>query len=174
MAEDLMRYDLLAQHALRGVVRLALKRVEREGLPGEHHFFIAFGTKEPGVRMSDRLREKYKDEMTIVVQHQFSNLHIYDDRFDIQLFFDGIPEELTIPFAAVKGFFDPSVQFGLQFEVAENDSTLLAGNESVAENAPDEPAEKAEAKEDDDAAPSKPDASNDDSKVVSLDTFRKK
>ena len=173
MAEDLMRYDLLAQHALRGVVRLALKRVEREGLPGEHHFFIAFGTTEPGVRMSDRLREKYKDEMTIVVQHQFSNLRIYDDRFEIQLFFDGIPEQLTIPFAAIKGFFDPSVQFGLQFEVAENDSELLAGNESADEDSPVAQADETK-NEDDDAAPSQPDASNDDSKVVSLDTFRKK
>ncbi len=171
MAEDLMRYDLLAQHALRGVVRLALKRVEREGLPGEHHFFIAFGTREPGVEISDRLREKYKEEMTIVVQHQFSGLRVLDDRFSIQLFFDGIPEELGIPFAAVKGFFDPSVQFGLQFEVAENDSALTASNESEA-GPPKEEAPEATGDTDDSNTP--PDASNDDSKVVSLDTFRKK
>ncbi len=171
MAEDLMRYDLLAQHALRGVVRLALKRVEREGLPGEHHFFIAFGTQEPDVGISDRLAKKYAEEMTIVVQHQFSGLKVLDDRFEIQLFFDGIPEKLSVPFAAIKGFFDPSVQFGLQFEVAENDSAVKADNESG------DPAEgEHEAAPDNDAGEdAKPiDASNDDSKVVSLDTFRKK
>ena len=115
MSEDLMRYDVLAQHALRGVVRLALLRVERDGLPGEHHFFIAFDTRFEGVQMSDRLLQRYKDEMTIVIQHQYWNLRITEEHFEIELSFDNIPEKLSIPFAAIKGFFDPSVQFGLQF-----------------------------------------------------------
>ena len=115
MSEDLMRYDVLAQHALRGVVRLALKRVEREGLPGEHHFFIAFDTRYEGVQMSDRLLERYKDEMTIVVQHQFWNLRIGDDHFEIELSFDNIPEKLSIPFAAIKGFFDLIGCFSVSF-----------------------------------------------------------
>ena len=176
MADDLMRYDLLAQHALRGVVRLALKRVEREGLPGEHHFFIAFGTREPGVEISDRLRDKYKEEMTIVVQHQYSGLKVMDDRFAIQLFFDGVSEDLGIPFAAIKGFFDPSVQFGLQFEVAENDSALSAGNQSESGEPDGEPVEiqRVEETDGEEEEPVALDASNDDSKVVSLDTFRKK
>ena len=119
MAEDQMRYDLLAQDALRSVVRLALKRVEKEGLPGEHHFFIAVSTTHPGVRISDRLRKKYETEMTVVLQHQFWNLQVFDHFFEVELSFDNTLEQLVIPFDAVKGFFDPYVQFGLQFEVRE-------------------------------------------------------
>ncbi len=183
ISEDLMRYDLLAQHALRGVVRLALLRVEREGLPGEHHFFIAFNTKHPGVQMSDRLLAKYKNEMTIVIQHQFWNLRTTEEHFEIELSFDNIPEKLSIPFAAIKGFFDPSVQFGLQFETAEPDVTNLA-NDAIADG--DAPKDEAETKklESKNTAKAKKksgpsdaaaaDASNDDSKVVSLDAFRKK
>ncbi|WP_342641588.1 SspB family protein [Rhodoligotrophos ferricapiens] len=117
MAEDLMRYDLMAQDALRGVVKAALKRAARTGLPGDHHFFIAFDTKHPGVKISERLRKKYPEDMTIVLQHQFWSLEVYDDRFEVDLSFDNIPERLSIPLTAIKGFFDPSVQFGLQFEV---------------------------------------------------------
>lgn len=119
MAEDLMRYDLLAQEALRGVVRAALERVVREGLPGNHHFFISFSTLHPGVEISDRLHKKYEHEMTIVLQHQFWNLQVEADRFSVDLSFNDIPEELVIPFDAVKGFFDPAVQFGLQFETRD-------------------------------------------------------
>jgi hypothetical protein len=180
MSEDLMRYDILAQHAMRGVVRLALKRVERDGLPGEHHFFIAFNTRFEGVRMSDRLHQRYKDEMTIVIQHQFWNLRTYEDHFEIELSFDNIPEKLSIPFAAINGFFDPSVQFGLQFESTEVQD--FTPNEAQAEAA--EPAAKSKPaktdkkkttrKKEEPAEGAAPDASNDDSKVVSLDAFRKK
>ena len=116
MPEDLMRYDLLAQQALRGVVREALRIAEDSGLPGEHHFYIAFNTKFPGVEISERLAQRYPREMTIVLQHQFWNLKVHDTYFEAELSFDNIPEKLVIPFDAVKGFLDPAVQFGLQFE----------------------------------------------------------
>ena len=124
MPEDLMRYDILAQQALRGVVRAALKSVERSGLPGEHHFYIAFDTSHPGTKVSDRLKRKYPEEMTIVLQHQFWGLDVGDDGFRVELSFDNIPEKMEIPFAAVKGFFDPHVQFGLQFEMDEANQNL--------------------------------------------------
>ncbi|MCC6946585.1 MAG: Stringent starvation protein B [Bradyrhizobiaceae bacterium] len=119
MPVDLIRYDLLAQDALRGVVKKVLADVAARGLPGEHHFFITFNTRADGVSISDRLREKYPEEMTIVLQHQFWDLIVHDDRFDVGVSFNGIPERLSVPYAAIKGFFDPSVQFGLQFELAE-------------------------------------------------------
>ncbi|MGB5093380.1 MAG: ClpXP protease specificity-enhancing factor SspB [Parvibaculum sp.] len=119
MAEDLMHYDRLAQDALRGVIRRALKVARDEGLPGEHHFYISFRTRAPGVEISERLRSQYPDEMTIVLQHQFWNLDVREDGFSVDLTFNKIPEKLVIPYSAVQGFFDPSVQFGLQFEVDE-------------------------------------------------------
>jgi hypothetical protein len=169
-----MRYDLLAQHALRSVVRLALLRVVREGvLPGEHHFFISFDTGFEGASVSDRIKAKYPDDMTIVLQHQFWNLHVFDKYFEVELSFDNIPEKLVIPFAAVKGFFDPTVQFGLQFEPGvfeevDNEAPASATDTSgIQDNGSTSAAEN-----DDSATPAK--ASNDDSTVVSLDKFRKK
>ena len=106
MADDLIRYDVLVQDALRGVVRKVLREVADSDLPGEHHFYIAFDTTAPGVRMSSRLRQ----------QHQFWDLSVTDHAFEVGLSFGGVPERLLIPFAAIKGFFDPSVQFGLQFD----------------------------------------------------------
>jgi hypothetical protein len=116
MPEDLMRYDLLAQNALKGVVKEALRIAERQGLPGEHHFYIAFNTRHPGVELSEKIAQRYPREMTIVLQHQYWNLHVHEDRFEVELSFDHVPERLLIPFDAVKGFLDPAVQFGLQFE----------------------------------------------------------
>lgn len=113
---DQIRYDLLTQQALRGVVRNVLTETAKKGLPGDHHFYISFDTKAPGVRMSDRLRAQYPDEMTIILQHQFWDLKVNEDDFEVGLSFGGIPERLTVPFEAINGFFDPSVQFGLQFE----------------------------------------------------------
>lgn len=118
MSVDHIRYDLLAQDALRGVVKQVLADVAARGLPGEHHFYVTFDTRADGVKISDRLHEKFPEELTIVLQHQFWDLIVHDDRFDVGLSFNGIPERLTVPFAAIKGFFDPSVQFGLQFELA--------------------------------------------------------
>jgi len=116
MPQDLMRYDLMAQKALRGVVRLALERIAQSGLPGDHHFYISFDTQAPGVKMSDRLRQEYTEEMTIVLQHQYWGLEIGDDIFQVELSFNDRPEKIVIPYVSIKGFFDPSVQFGLQFQ----------------------------------------------------------
>ena len=188
MAEDLMRYDLLAQDALRSVVRLALLRVRENGLPGDHHFFIAVSINHPGVTVSDRLRKKYDDEMTIVLQHQYWNLEVYEKFFEVELSFDNVPEKLIIPYAAVKGFFDPSVQFGLQFEVAGEESTLEDEVENQADSTEDKGADEdtedtqdeivSDANQADATAempePTPDKASNDDSTVVSLDSFRKK
>ena len=116
MAVDHIRYDLLAQEALRGVVRTVLLDAAKSGLPGEHHFYISFDTRADGVRLSPRMLAQYPEEMTVVLQHQFWDLVVTDDGFEVGLSFGGVPERLAIPFAAIKGFFDPSVQFGLQFE----------------------------------------------------------
>ncbi len=114
MTQDHFNYDQLMLDAHRGVVREVLLRVEQTGLPGEHHFFIIFSTQHKGTRISDRLRAQYPSEMTIVLQHQYSNLNVLDSHFEIQLSFNRIPELLVIPFAAITGFVDPSVPFGLQ------------------------------------------------------------
>ena len=124
MPVDLIRYDLLTQDALRGVLRKVLTDVAARGLPGDHHFFISFDTRADGVKMSDRLRAKYPEELTIVLQHQFWDLTVGEENFDVGVSFNGIPERLTVPFAAIKGFFDPSVQFGLQFELATEAKSL--------------------------------------------------
>jgi len=131
---DLIRYDLLAQDALRGVVKKVLSDVAKNGLPGEHHFFIAFNTKADGVKISNRLKSKYPEEITIVLQHQFWDLIVSDRNFEVGLSFNGIPEKLVVPFEAIKGFFDPSVQFGLQFETITEAQALpgAAANEAEA------------------------------------------
>jgi uncharacterized protein len=116
MAIDHIRYDILTQEALRGVVQRVLADVAKNGLPGEHHFYVSFETRAEGVRVSPRMLAQYPEEMTIVLQHQFWDLAVTDAGFEVGLSFGGIPERLVVPFAAVKGFFDPSVQFGLQFE----------------------------------------------------------
>jgi len=113
---DHIRYDLLTQQALRGVVRSVLSDAAKKGLPGDHHFFISFNTEAAGVRMPERLRAQYPQEMTIILQHQFWDLTVAEQHFEVGLSFGGVIERLGIPFDAVNGFFDPSVQFGLQFE----------------------------------------------------------
>jgi hypothetical protein len=117
MPVDHIRYDLLTQDALRDVIRRVLVDAAVKGLPGDHHFFITFDTRAEGVRVSARLRSSYPEDMTIVLQHQFWDLAVDDDHFEVGLAFNGIPERLHVPLKAVKGFFDPSVQFGLQFTV---------------------------------------------------------
>jgi uncharacterized protein len=163
MAKDLMRYDQLAQNALRGVVREALRVVQRSGLPGEHHFYIAFSTRHPGVSISEKLLQRYPREMTIVLQHQYGDLVITEDHFEVVLYFDQVAERLLVPFSSIKGFLDPAVQFGLQFEVMQAETGLT-----------DAPAPEAVP----DAKPGTPDAEKPEppigEKVVSLDAFRKK
>jgi uncharacterized protein len=112
---DHIRYDLLTQEALRGVIRGVLADAATNGLPGDHHFFITFDTNAEGVRISPRLKASYPQEMTIVLQHQFWDLVVDGEEFEVGLAFNGIPERLHVPFGAIKAFFDPSVQFGLQF-----------------------------------------------------------
>ncbi|MCZ8376859.1 MAG: ClpXP protease specificity-enhancing factor SspB [Beijerinckiaceae bacterium] len=125
-SEDLIRYDVMVQEALLGVVRKVLQDAAKSGLPGEHHFYITFRSQAPGVRLSTRLREKYPEEMTIVLQHQFWDLIVGDHNFEVGLSFGGVPERLLVPYEALTGFYDPSVQFGLKFSPdeaqADNDS----------------------------------------------------
>jgi hypothetical protein len=187
---DQIRYDLLTQQALRGVVRSVLTDTAKKGLPGDHHFYISFDTRADGVRLSDRLRAQYPDEMTIILQHQFWDLKVGDEGFEVGLSFGGIPERLTVPFDAINGFFDPSVQFGLQFEeVTEGEERPAPANvqEPVSANskkkrqpagAPASPAAAEPAPPRQPAAaakrekPEKP--VNGGGEVVRLDRFRKK
>jgi len=170
MAEDLIRYDILAQDALRGVVRKVLSEVARTGLPGEHHFFVSFMTRAPGVRISSRVLAQYPEEMTIVLQHQFWDLTVTEHAFEVGLSFGGVPERLLVPFTALKGFLDPSVQFGLQFDTGGGKASSTQDNapektESEALAAPAVSPEPEVA-----AEPPQPGVAE----VVSLDAFRKK
>lgn len=193
MPVDHIRYDILAQDALRGLVRRVLTDAGKKGLPGEHHFFITFNTQHDAVRLSPRLREQYPDEMTIVLQHQFWDLKIGDDAFEVGLSFSGVAERLYIPFEAITAFADPSVQFALQFETLadapEEGVEAPPPLRSVDKPASAKPAEKSKSKpepvrsvpaagkpaaaaspdDDTDGPPDKPSG-----EVVRLDRFRKK
>ncbi len=154
-AQDQMHYEAMAQEALRGVVKAALKRAAApEGLPGAHHFYITFKTDAPGVSGPVDLLSKYPDEMTIVLQHQYWDLAPGETFFTVTLKFGGQPKRLSVPYAALTRFYDPSVQFLLQFETPN--TTPAAKAEAPVEAAPEPPTD--------------PDAPN----VVSLDHFRKK
>jgi hypothetical protein len=131
MAVDHIRYDVLTQEALRGMLRRILGDAAKNGLPGEHHFFVTFDTNAPGVKISPRLHAQHREQMTIVLQHQFWDLAVHDDYFEVGLAFGGIPEKLVVPFAAILGFVDPSVEFGLSFEAVledddDGDTPLIA------------------------------------------------
>ena len=172
MATDHIRYDVLARDALRGVLRRVLADAAEHGLPGEHHFFITFLSTADGVKLSPRLLAQYPEEMTIILQHQFWDLVVTEDRFEVGLSFGGIPERLVVPFAAIQSFLDPSVQFGLQFEPSE---TMA---EAPAAKLPAVPAASAlpvAAPEPEPAAESKdePAKTNEGAEVVRLDRFRK-
>ena len=175
MAEDHIRYDILAQEALRGVMRKVLAEVARTGLPGSHHFFITFLTNAPGVRISPRLRERYPEQMTIVIQFQYWDLKVTETGFEVGLSFSDVPEKLEIPFAAVRGFYDPSVNFELEFDVkTEAAETPAEPADPVQELAPRvAPAKKPTAAA---KAPAKTEekAPEKGADVVSLDAFRKK
>jgi hypothetical protein len=136
MAVDLIRYDLLVQDALRGAVRKVLSDVARDGVPGEHHFYIGFRTHARGVRLSSRMRELYPDEMTIVLQHQFWDLSVTGEAFEVGLSFQNIPEMLLIPFDAVTRFADPSVGFELQFAVEDEAAGVSDTGPSPPQTAP--------------------------------------
>ena len=152
--DSLIPYDEIVQTALRSVVRRVLERIDAEGgLPGSHHFYIAFRTRYPGVEMPKHLLERYPDEMTVVIQHRYWDLAINEERFTIGLSFNQVPAKLSIPFAAITGFVDPAVNFALQFQPKEGEAVI-----AEAEPEPTPP----------------PVPIEDGSNVVTLDAFRKK
>ncbi len=122
MARDTLQYDKMVESALRGVVRQALIYISKNGLPGNHHFYLTFRTDHPGVDISESLRAQYPNDMTVVLQHQYWGLEVNDDHFVVNLSFNNIPERLQVPYAAMMSFVDPSVKFGLQFQPLEPDS----------------------------------------------------
>ena len=150
MAVDHIRYDILAQEALRGMVRRVLMDTAKNGLPGEHHFYISFDTRAEGVRLSPRMLAQYPTEMTVVLQHQFWDLVVNENGFEVGVSFGGVPERLAVPFTAVKGFFDPSVQFGLQFEEMADAEAQEGAQEGAQESGQAD--QRAPAGEDRDAA----------------------
>jgi hypothetical protein len=171
MATDHIRYDVLARDALRGVLRRVLSDAAEHGLPGEHHFYITFLSKADGVKLSPRLLTQYPEEMTIILQHQFWDLVVTEDRFEVGLSFGGIPERLVVPFSAIKSFLDPSVQFGLQFEpseaAAEPPTAKLPATPAASPLPVRAPEPAAESMDE----PAKP---GEGAEVVRLDRFRKK
>lgn len=170
MPEDHIRYDLLAQAALRGVVRTVLADAAKNGLPGEHHFKITFATEAPGVTLSERMRKQYPQAMTIILQHQFWDLAVREEAFDVGLSFGGVAEKLTVPFAAVTAFVDPSVQFGFQFEPIGTEAETADADEKAPEKAAVPPAKI----DSDPPAPEPGKEPQTGGEVVSLDRFRKK
>lgn len=194
-SENALRYDRMVEDALLSVVHRSLTYAAEKGLPGEHHFYITFRTDHPGVDIPNHLRERYPGEMTIILQYQFWDLEVGDDIFSVTLSFSDVPEKLTIPFDAVAAFADPSVRFGLQFDVGDSadendakssDATVITDDSAVGRSFADHESqdnssgsekrqEESVEVEGDDAAPDDADAASDDSdNVVTLDTFRKK
>jgi uncharacterized protein len=173
MATDHIRYDVLARDALRGVLRRVLSDAATHGLPGEHHFFIAFLSSADGVKLSPRLLAQYPEEMTIILQHQFWDLVVTEERFEVGLSFGGVPERLVVPFSAIKSFFDPSVQFGLQFEPAETAAESTGTSPpSPSAQAPTLPTTPPPTPVADNPEPQ--DKPSEGAEVVRLDRFRKK
>ena len=183
MADDLIRYDVLAQEALRGVVRKVMAEVAQTGLPDEHHFFITFDTRFPGVRISSRLAAQYPDEMTVVMQHQFWDLTVTDTMFEIGLSFNGVAEQLVVPFKAISAFVDPHASFGLKFDAEAADAG--APEAEAADAASDADGDEEDRGSADDSAPvsegtvaandtAEGSVAKDSADVVSLDAFRKK
>lgn len=169
MAQDHIRYDILAQDALRSVIRKVLSEIAVTGhLPGEHHFFITFLTNAPGVRISQHLKAKYSEQMTIVIQHQFWDLKVTESLFEIGLSFSDTPEKLVIPFNAIRGFYDPSVSFELEFDVKQDVQEAPVATLPQPEPEKPAPAAKKAAAKKEEAGDAKG------ADVVSLDAFRKK
>ena len=159
-----LNYELLVEDALRSVVRSSLSIVQKVGLPGETHFYIGFSTIHRGVEIGDHLRTKHPENMTIVLQHQFADLIVGEDEFSVTLFFGGKPSPMIIPFEAVTSFNDPSIGFGLQFGIVNDDDNDNDGDNDQDDISPS----------DDHSTQSNDDASGNSADVVSLDTFRKR
>lgn len=172
MAKDFIGYQALIDAAQRGVVREALRRIEKSGLVGTHHFYLTFRTKAPGVDIPEFLHEQYPEEMTIILQHQFWGLKVRDDQFEVTLTFKKLPATLTVPFDALTAFFDPGVQFGLQFKPADGSEPRPVTPQVAAPPSPlpvkEKPAEAPAAEVEEEKPAAAP------GEVVSLDAFRKK
>ena len=149
-------YGKLMHRAMRGLIQNVLEDVKKDGLPGEHHFFITFDTRHPDAELADWLRDRYPEEMTVVMQHWYDDLEVTDEGFSITLNFGESPEPLKIPYDAIKTFVDPSVEFGLRFESQDEED----GDDDT------DPT-------DDDPDGGQPDPQHQDAEVVSLDRFRK-
>jgi len=171
---DRFHYDALVDDALRSVVKRVLVQVAEKGLPGSHHFYISFRSTDPGVELPDYLLAKYPEEMTIVLQHQYWDLVIHDDYFEVSVSFNKLQEHIKVPFMALSAFVDPSVRFGLQFDRKDAAGNLLDKNDAAAAAPASLPAPEPKAK----AGPvsAEPEAKPEDaaSKIVKLDSFRKK
>lgn len=187
MATDLIRYDLLVQDALRSVVRKVLSDAARCGLPGEHHFNVAFKTQAPGVVVPSLLRQRFPDEMSIILQHEFWDLLVTQDAFEVSLNFSRKPERLTVPFDAITGFTDPSVPFGFKLEpqISSAAPESPAASRRAVAPARATPSPKAQEAATQPSARSAPSSRGEDRpdkapgpptepKVVSIDAFRKK
>lgn len=195
MPTDHIRYDLLVQEALRSVVRRVLGDAARNGLPGDHHFYISFKTHAPGVTIPAAMRQKYPDEMTIILQHEFWDLSVNGEGFEVSLSFSRKPERLAIPFAAITGFSDPSVPtFGFKFmvpDVVESGGAPSAVSSNLAGKGESDPASPSKRNQGPTpttkalapAKPAEPSTNSaapkatekaDAAKVVSIDAFRKK
>lgn len=166
--DDILRYDKMVESALRGVVKTAVEEIKEHGLPGDHHFYITFMTDFPGVDIPDYLRDRYPGEMTIVLQYQFSDLTVDDEKMCVTLSFNNVPEKLTVPLNAITIFADPSVNFALQFqplgdELDDIDETFgdLTLDDDIFDATEEEKGNKDEEVDEKD-------------KVVSLDQFRNK
>ena len=162
MTEDQIHYTTLIDQAMRGVVRDVLKRTLVSGLPGEHHFYISFATNHPGTRISEQLKSRYPKEMTIVLQHQFWDFKVEEQYFTATLSFNGVPEKLVIPYAALTAFADPSVKFGLQFQQSE----LFEVEAIMGASVPQDPVSITTAADGE--------ADEGSAEIISLDSFRKK
>jgi hypothetical protein len=179
MAKDFIGYQALTDAALRGVVRDALRKTEKSGLVGSHHFYLTFKTQFPGVELPDFLREQYPEEMTIILQHQYWGLKVTDDSFEVTLTFKKLPATLHVPLAALTAFFDPGVQFGLQFRGEQGTGPAKGVPAQLVSTAPVAPEAKEPAKAEKLEKPAKVEAVTAEKppapgEVVSLDAFRKK
>ena len=158
MTQDVLHYPTLIDQAMRGMVRDVLKRISSIGLPGEHHFYISFNTSFPGVKISEQLKQRYPKDITIVLQHQFWDFKVEEAQFQVTLSFNGVPEKLVVPFAALTAFADPSVKFGLQFTQTDMFEADIVVPEEAQSNIP----VAADA------------TTGSTAEVISLDSFRKK
>lgn len=172
MDEEFIDYGQLIDDAMHIIVRKALQIVQNRGLRGDHHFFISFITSYPGVELAKHLREKYSDEMTIVLQYQFEDLQVSEDKFSVLLSFGGVKERLVVPFAALTAFADPSVKFGLQFRSLDDSDFADEHDEYGDSSVHPDPAPKAFPSEKERGGKGKKDKSG--SNVISMDHFRKK